>query len=480
MQKALTSALVALLPVAAWAGPLQARDELVDSNPLLDLNTIPMTTLQPNGVGTEYHPTLGWVGNFKAVFDLKNDIQLGWHGDIAEATVDAVFKSDTEQIVNMDDFSSALTHIDCQKPIVITFVDTETLDEAVNKWSWVNAKIENKVFFVTSAPACSKNGIRVAFEITGFVEDKAAKTITMKAADAPWDKVIQDGEITATIFGGNNGANEDTNSSSVQARGHEVDAFGVHKSYVGSLYSKSDAKDNKKKSIDIKCVDCGVDLEFTVQTRVSIGFFKINEASFTVTANAEARARFGIDVAASITYGGEKEIFSTVYGVNIPLICTLGVGPAVGVGYNAGLSGQGSVTFGAGARLTPNSQAKLCLKGCDSSRSGWDVSLINYPPQFDGTAKAELTLYAYTNIQGTAKIFGYGYSAGLSLHAPEFKGALTGQVKTEGGVCNNPAYRFGLTANVQAGVSLNVFAGSSKKELFSKYATLYNQCFGTA
>ncbi len=118
---------------------------------------------------------------------------------------------------------------------------TESFDEAVSKWTWINTETENHVFLVTSSPACSKDGTRVVYEVTKLEENKSKKTVTLTAAQTTWDKVIHDGEITAEAFGHNNGRRR-----ALQVRGEELEAFGVHKSFVGSLYSKTDDKDNKK------------------------------------------------------------------------------------------------------------------------------------------------------------------------------------------------------------------------------------------
>ncbi len=75
-----------LLPLAAWASPMQI-DDLTDPYSISGLGQDPHGDPAPDrkqAPSSTDH--LGFVGSAKAVFDLKDDIELAWHDGMLPLT----------------------------------------------------------------------------------------------------------------------------------------------------------------------------------------------------------------------------------------------------------------------------------------------------------------------------------------------------------------------------------------------------------
>ena len=55
-------------------------DDFIEPTPSLNLDKVPVETLFPVKEGADFDSSLGFVSNVKAIFDLKEDIELDWSG----------------------------------------------------------------------------------------------------------------------------------------------------------------------------------------------------------------------------------------------------------------------------------------------------------------------------------------------------------------------------------------------------------------
>lgn len=113
----------------------------------------------------------------------------------------------------------------------------------------------------------------------------------------------------------------------------------------------------------------------------------------------------------------------------------------------------------------------------------FDVTIVKVNPTAQGNFNATGNLFTYVTLSAGASVFGSGFDAGIAVEAPQLAGTINAVAKSTGGVCNNPATKIGVEANIAAGIQSFAYFGkdflhpTKQVALFSRFVTIYNQCF---
>jgi hypothetical protein len=285
----------------------------------------------------------------------------------AQATLEADFDGPDESVINMESFGSALEKVDCTPPrLVLDFKDKSTYDAAKSKWAWVNEKSSHHFYMLVNHPACRRNIARVPYKITNVKYDPKKFVVYMDAEETDYRRMVHDGRIVMET-----GAEDDGSGGTAGAVGRRASAdkeVSIKKDFSGNIFKVGEG--NSSASLD--CVDCGTEGQLKVKVDVSIKLLSIKRAFIEFSAKGVgAKLNLALAGKTSVSQKGDKELFSAmVVGAKVPGIGKLGLGPTMGVGYSAALTGDGKVTVGAGVTLSDPSVARVCLKGCDSTNSG--------------------------------------------------------------------------------------------------------------
>jgi hypothetical protein len=317
------------------------------------------------------------------------------------ATLDADFLGDDEHVINMEDFGDVLQNVDCTAPhLALDFKDNKSFQAAIQKWTWVNQRESRHFFMIVNHPACGRKVSRRPFKITNIRYDNKKYVAFLDGREVDYKSCLHDGHLrieTTTqqpkeqgnptepaeptepteptepqgvegVGGDNSTEGIGFNSTSLARRASVNKSVSLKKDFTGNIFKTGSG--NTSASLD--CTDCGTNGELKVTLDVSVKLFSIKKAyvEFRAT-NVEAKLNIALSGSIQKKYSDTKELFTVnAVGVEIPEIAKLSFGPAFGVGWGATLTGNGKLTFGAGAALTPNSVARVCLKGCDTGTEG--------------------------------------------------------------------------------------------------------------
>ncbi|KAK4208599.1 hypothetical protein QBC37DRAFT_378935 [Rhypophila decipiens] len=498
MMHIIKAALLFVLAGGAAASPLLdilPRGDVPDMPGGVDFDSMfdgafTTTTLLP--VAENSDAVLAKRGNDK--FNLKDKITLNWKNEDAFAKLVADYALPTEKVINMEDFRSELSDVDCTPPdLYMDFKHKSAFEAAKQKWGWVNEKQANHFILFVNHPKCSPQDRRVAYNITKISYDNKkfiANMVAEKIED--FKMAVHTGTLRVEAKVAETGASgnvTDTAGPTLTPRWRLGQSGSIHRDFSGNIFSITDASNN----VRLDCTDCGTDGTLGVAFDASWGVTSwwppkvgVKHAYFEFWGyNVAAKLNLALSGKTAGPKSGTKKLFSfQIFGLEIPGIMRLGFGPEFGVGYTVNLSGGGKVTWGARAALAAQSYYKLCFKGCSSSKTGWTVGATAKTPALTGSIHAQSSVFGYTALSAGASLFSYGYQAGAAARAPE----LTAKFDSLSGnnVCSNPAYHKGLQAVVQAGLQTYAYAGtnpitpSSKWPIWSWYGTLLNRCYGWA
>ncbi|KAK4188585.1 hypothetical protein QBC35DRAFT_473426 [Podospora australis] len=431
----------------------------------------------------------------KVDFGLKKNIVLDWDDDdkVTKAKLNANWKDqDDVKVINMADFGTALEKVDCTAPsMALDFKEAGPYKEAKASWAWVDGAAKNNIILFVNHPSCGADKAETPFKVTSIKYDDVKFIATMQVtAIDDLESVIPDGDLTIETLA-------DIQEPIIDARDYEEgDAQELDKRISGSLnpsISLNRNFDNKNilnigsssNFVRLDCTDCGTRGKINVKLYAKISWFSVKTSYVEFRAqDVQAWLNLKLQGKGTRTHKGHKVIVPiTAYGFSIPKIATLRIAADIGVGWDASVSGEGQITFGATAKLTNPSVWKECFRGCDDTKSGWQITTTPHNPTGKGTLKATLGAHAYITPKAEARIFKSGYEVGVALLAPKFQGSAAMKASSTGGVCAKPKAILGVDVDVKVGLEAYVYAGPNyqspnwRKTLYANMWTLYDKCF---
>ncbi|KAF1815561.1 hypothetical protein P152DRAFT_455276 [Eremomyces bilateralis CBS 781.70] len=427
----------------------------------------------------------GHLSKRRDALDLRDAVTLYWKQNKANAILQVEYLGENELVINMDDFGDVLENVDCSPPeMSLDFKDRESFEAAITKWNWVNENENRHFIMFVNHPKCGPDHSRTPFNITDVDYDEERYITYLTAHELEYSRAIHDGHLRIETTAAPTNQTNNGYSTTLSKRIDISKSFSLKKDFTTTMIDTGDATSG----LSLACTDCGTDGTINVALDVKISWFKIKHVFIEYGAtNALARVNLALNSRGDLVarQAGTVEFYSyTIIGVNIPKIGGLSFGPSMGAGWAVGpIKGNASMTWGATAQLTPVSNTKICLKGCESSSEGWQVEWIKTPPSATAHLSAGLEVSTYLKIAAGAYVFSTGYEAGIALKAPQFKATIDATASPEGGACGNPDSRFGINTDIEVGAKMFAYIGKDHEHpakefnFFEKMVDLYDQCF---
>jgi hypothetical protein len=359
----------------AWAAPL-------DSLPVLDISPAAIPVEKFRLVGEPLKVLKPQLPKLLRPIDfgLKKRITLNWHDgddDATKAELTANWDETPEvKVINMADFGAALEKVDCTAPTMsLDFKTSGPFKDAKAAWNWVNGATTNNVIMFVNHPSCGADKSAAPFKVTSIKYDDVKFIAYMTVTEIEdLESVIPDGDLVVETL-----ANVDEPVLAASDDGSPAIAkrISASKSTVISLNRSFDNKQifsigSGANYAKLECTDCGTRGKIRVKLYAKIKWFKVKESYVEFRAeDVQAWINLKLHGKGSKSGKGHKVLVPiTAYGFEIKHVATLRIAADIGVGYDASVSGEGQVTWGAKASLTNPSVWKECFKGCSDVKSG--------------------------------------------------------------------------------------------------------------
>ncbi|KAK5651889.1 hypothetical protein OQA88_11548 [Cercophora sp. LCS_1] len=475
---------LALGLVPVWAVPVQELPALDISPALLTpdklkLNLPGLTLLKPK------LPNLAG----RLDFALKKSIALNWNddNDVTKAELTANWNEQEDiKVIDMASFGTALEKVDCTAPTMsLDFKQSAPYTEAKTNWNWVNTASKNNIILFVNHPSCGADKAEAPFRVTHIKYDDAKfiAYLTVQEID-DLEAIIPDGDLTIETLA-------DVDEPILTARNETSELVRrAQKTTTISLNSNFDNRNifslgSGNNFLKLDCTDCGTRGKIRVKLYAKIRWFRVKKSYVEFRAeDVQAFLNLKLQGKGNKTAKGHKVVIPiTAYGFRIPRVASLAIAADIGVGYDAGIDGEGHLTWGATAKLTNPSVWRECFRGCNDEKNGWQITTTARDPTGKGSLKAKLGVHAFVTPKAEARIFSAGYEVGVAVLAPKFTGTATVSGNANGGVCANSQAILGADVDIKVGIEAYVYAGDNyqspdwRKTLLDKMWTLYDRCF---
>ena len=403
------------------------------------------------------------------------------------------YGSENQKVISDDRFSSLTSSIKCSASfdlITYTFKDEDSYKKIVDNWEWVNKQVFRSFILTTTHSGCQAtpdaNG-RQAFQVNGITWNAGQHQAALKVQA----KTFKD----ATGASDTTGHSRNTWSMIVDSKGikpaGQQKRQSLDKTFTIDLSSDFTQNIARVGPFSIDCTKCG--------TQGNLNFrFQYAPHIFTSSTGSAELDTVGVGASAQITIsasGNADPLMKTFElgqidlpgGFSISGIASFGPKLRVDVGVSlSSVDASGSATFGANLNI-PDSVARADLFSSGNSIDGGRFVPHFTPIPFTAMGEATLkgSIGPVVTVFIDASIFSKGASAGLVLSVPTLELDAKGSANTQGGVCNNPNTKAGVSFALGVGAAIDGFAGLSppsdqpnRKNLFSTQVNLYSTCVG--
>ena len=440
------------------------------------------------------------------------------HGQLFMANM-TLFAPDGLEMIMMERFEGLTTHVDCKGDdgeMSLTFKSKQAFDYAMQTWSHINKKVEDKFILIANHDGCGPDDERQSYFITQVEPDVKSLTTFLTAKPAEWSEIAHTYDID---FGhaqqlaaphlqprwfGSSIVHSVVHavSSAAKAVGKLVDSGvgavenffedgahftegfirGIANIFVGNAeFSKSMdfpvgvRNENERSNIysdstgrlKLDCVNCFVAGSFLVTGRVSVHHFHIQDLSI---AAAPRNVHAALVLEASIEDGDAddineaKELFSAPIpgvGIVIPGIFKLGGVLSYEVGFSATFKGAASIQFGLKASIPDESI--LLVNVADPGKSNAAGFRPAVDPVFDvKQLEASLSVSAYSQPKlffGIEVIGAAKADVSLAIRLPEVSASFTPKFDEEG-ACRHIAGASKTGVDIDSHVKISLVAGA--------------------
>jgi hypothetical protein len=289
---------------------------------------------------------------------------------MASAVLTGTYPGTDEKVINMESFHDELVAVDCTPPTMsMQFAHQEAYDAAKQQWGWVNGKDQRFFILFANDAKCGPSKQRVPYNVTKITYDDKKKLATMRASKLDFKSAVRQGSLRVESQ-----AQPIANNASVTPRFRIGQSGSIHKDFSGNIFNVGSGGNN----VRLDCTDCGTDGMLGVAFDASWGVKGWWPPKLGVThaflefwgTNVMAKLNVALSGQSGPQSGRQKLFSFQIFGLEIPGVMRLGVGPEFGVGYSVAIAGGGKVSWGANAYLTPNSYSKICFVGCSNQKQG--------------------------------------------------------------------------------------------------------------
>ena len=437
-----------------------------------------------------------------------------------------LFAPDGLEMIMMERFEGLTTKVDCKGDdgeMSLTLKSNEALDYAMQSWSHINKKKEDKFILIANHDGCGPDDERQSYFITKVTPDRKTLTIFLTAQPAPWSEIAQtydidfghalrfaDPNLHARWFGEDlwNGAKDfvedvgDAAGDAVDAVGNliesGVDAVGdffedgadfaggflknignivqgnikISKSMdfpvgVRNENERSNIYSDSKGRLKLDCVNCFVAGKFIVTGRVSVHHFQISE--FSVAA-APRKVHAALVLEASINAGKAgtineaKELFSAPIpgvGIAVPGIFKLGGVLTYEVGVSATFKGSAKVDFGLKASIPDESVVQVDIANSGNSKAAGFKPKVEPVFEVKGL-DASLSVSAYSQPKlffGIEIVKAAKADVSLAIRLPEVSATFTPKFDKKG-ACSHKALSPKTAVEIESKIKLAVIGAA--------------------
>ena len=402
-------------------------------------------------------------------------------------------------IVLMEKFDHLTKAVDCNGAdglLSLTFVNRQTYDYAISRWSYINEDNYARFLLITNHEGCGPADERQPYYIDSVEDDSYQQPVYLHAREAQWSDIIGTydlswGQATASQHHRLSRRNwwddvkqglEDAYQATADAVTDVIDKidgagnFEQTKAYsfpviAGSGTARENIFSDPGGRLKLDCINCLVSGNFEVTAHIKVNAYQVQELSLSVAPthfNAMLELEATITASTSpIALSAEDEIFSypvPYAGISVPNVFKLGAVFNYAIGFNTTFKGRGVVDFGLNTAIPNGAVANLVIAGSTlSSATGFQGSILQ--PQIavkSISASVNVAAYSKPAINFGIELDNIGKaSAQLSLKLPEVSSSLTASYNTSGACPGDTTKQvFGVELSNQVKIGVDVSANA--------------------